>query len=324
MPEPSDLDIPRCAILDAHVHLYDSTVNRHAFLDRPDPTMTALVGDYSALPRRYLLEDYLIDSASCRVTGLVAHEYLAADPVAEMRWLQRQADAASVPIAIVALVDFLDAKLDERLEIWRELPAITAVRQHLAWDNTKPDRHFANRPDLLTDPTWRRGLERLPEGWRCGLEVFAPQLPDLLEVIRLHPEIGFTVAVLGWPIDLGSAGFDCWRRDLAGLARCPNTRFSVSAAECIFGMGWTAEQFRPWLLTAIDLFGPDRVMLGSHLPICRLSHGFARLYQVYRELLEGFSSDEQELMFRQVAAAWFRVRPVAGGGRASQREAAPT
>lgn len=319
MPEPPD-PAP-LAILDAHAHLYDGTVNRHAFLDRPDPTMTALVGDYSALPRRYLLEDYLADSRSCRVTGLVAHEYLAADPLAEMRWLQRQADAAAIPLAIVALADFQDPGLDARLEAYGDLPAITAVRQHLGWDDTKPDRHFASRPDHLADPAWRRGLARLrPTGWRCGLEVFAPQLADLAQVVRREPEIGFTIAVLGWPLDppqvghwpVGPGGavpesFARWRRDLAALARCPNTRLSVSASECILGMAWTTDQLRPWLLAAIDLFGPARTMLGSHLPICRLSHGFARLYATYRELLAGFSADERDLMFRGVAAEWFRV-----------------
>lgn len=296
------------AIVDAHAHIFDSTANRHAFLDRPDPTMTALVGDYAALPRRYLLEDYLADSGTCRITGLVAHEYLAADPVAEMRWLQRQADAAAIPVAIVALADFLDPDLDERLSAYRDLPAITAVRQHLGWDDTKPNRHFASRPDLLVDPAWRRGLARLQAtGYRCGLEVFAPQLPNLVEVVRLNPGIGFTVAVLGWPLDLGPEGFARWRRDLAALARCPNTRFSVSATECVFGMAWTADQFRPWLLAAIDLFGPARIMLGSHLPICCLSRGFARLYDTYRGLLASFSAGEQDLMFRGVAADWFRV-----------------
>ena len=308
MPELPAPDAPPLAIVDAHTHIFDSKVNQHTFLDHPDPTMTALVGDYSALPRRYLVDDYLADSRSCRVTGIVAHEYLAADPVAEMRWLQRQAEAAPIPIAIVALVDFLDPGLDERLELYRDLPAITAVRQHLGWDDTKPNRHFASRPDLLADPAWRRGLARLePTGWRCGLEVFAPQLPDLLDVVRLNPGIGFTIAVLGWPLDLGPDGFARWRRDLAGLARCPNTRFSVSATECIFGMAWTAAQFRPWLLAAIDLFGPDRVMLGSHLPICRLSYGFAHLYRTYRDLLDGFSPDELDLMLRRVAAMWFRI-----------------
>ena len=133
------------------------------------------------------------------------------------------------------------------------------------------------------------------------------QLADLAQLVRQEPEIGFTIAVLGWPLDLGSEAFAHWRRDLAALARCPNTRLSVSATECIFGMAWTPAQLRPWLLTAIDLFGPARTMLGSHLPICKLSHGFAPLYATYRDLLAGFSADEQDLMFRGVAAEWFRV-----------------
>jgi hypothetical protein len=27
--------------------------------------------------------------------------------------------------------------------------------------------------------------------------------PDLLAVVRAHPEIGFTIAVMGWPTDRG-------------------------------------------------------------------------------------------------------------------------
>ena len=71
-------------------------------------------------------------------------------------------------------------------------------------------------------------------------------------------------------------------------------------------MAWTAEQFRPWLLAAIDLFGPDRVMLGSHLPICRLSSASPTSTATYRGLLSGFSPEEQDLMFCRVAAEWFR------------------
>ena len=40
-------------IVDAHVHLHDSDVNRHGFLDEKDDVFEALVGDYSALPKKY-------------------------------------------------------------------------------------------------------------------------------------------------------------------------------------------------------------------------------------------------------------------------------
>ena len=296
-------------IVDAHVHLFDSSANMHRFLDEPDPTFEALVGDYSALPRRYLLDTYLGDSRSCDVRGIVCHEYLSDDPVQEMRWMQRQAASSPLPQAVVALVDFLDPQLEARLDAYRALPAITAVRQHLGWDVGNSLRRFATRGDLLGNPAWRRGLERLTgRDLRCGLEVFAPQLPELLPVVQGHPGIGFTVAVLGWPLDVTPSGFDAWRRHMRALSTCDNVCASVSAIECVFGMRWTAEQVRPWLLSVVELFGPGRCMLGSHMPISGLSYGFEHLYRAYHELLAGFSPDEQDQMFRSVAAGWFRLR----------------
>ena len=52
----------------------------------------------------------------------------------------------------------------------------------------------------------------------------------------------------------------------------------------------------------IDLFDPDRTMLSSQLPICCLFHGFHHLCRNFRDLLEGFSPNEQDLMFRRIAA----------------------
>src|SRR5262249_16281914 len=279
------------------------------FSSRWTPTFEALVGDYGAAAP-FLLDDYLAQTQSCDVRGVVCHEYLSEDPVGEMRWLQRQVDASPIPHAIVALVDFLDPHLEERLEAYRALPAITAVRQHLGWDSDNPVRRFAARGDLLGDAGWRRGLSRLAAtDYKCGLEVFAPQLPELLPVVRSNPEIGFTVAVLGWPVDLTAVGFERWRRDMRALSESDNVCASVSAIECLFGRSWTVETIRRWLLSAVELFGPDRCMLGSHMPIATLSRGFEPLYAAYREILADFSAGEQGKMFQGVAAQGFGVRP---------------
>ena len=183
----------RRRIVDAHVHLFDHTANRHDFLEHRDETFEALVGDYAPLPRTYLLDDYLRDSGSRQVEGIVWHEFLSADPEREAQWGQALADASPVPQAVVALVEFRDPALEERLDVYRSLRNVTAVREHLGWDFADPLRRFAARPDLLTDPAWRAGLARLG-GWdvACGLEVFAHQLPELLDVVRLHPDIRFT------------------------------------------------------------------------------------------------------------------------------------
>ena len=106
-PDPSAL-----RIFDAHVHLFDCDANTHAFLEHEDPSFKSIAGDYSALPRRFLTDDYLSRSASCRNEGIVWYEFLSADPLQEARWAQRLADAASLPHSMVVQVDFLDPALE--------------------------------------------------------------------------------------------------------------------------------------------------------------------------------------------------------------------
>ena len=296
-------------IVDAHLHLYDHAVNTHPFLETPDPVFQELVGDYAALPRRYLLDDYLSDSASRHVQGLVWHEFISTDPIKEARWGQHLAETYSVPMVIVALADFLDPRLEERLDIFRTLPSVTAVRQHLGWDEVNPHRRMTTRPDILRDPAWQRGLGKLAGyGFRCTLEIFASQAPDLLRIVRLYPNIGFTLAVMGWPNDASEDAFVRWSRDVTALAACKNVVASISAVECIFGMNWKIEQVRRWILTLIDCFGPSRCMFGSHMPISTLSHGFAWLYDAYEVILAGFSEAERDRMFRTTAIEWFRLK----------------
>ena len=299
----------RRSIVDAHVHFYDSRVNTHSFLEQTDPVYEALVGDYSALPKTYLLESYLEDSQACQVEGIIWHEYLSDDAVKETRWAQQLAEASPVPIAMVAVVDFLDPQLEKRLDIYRSLPNVTAVREHLGWDHANPLKRFARRPDLLSDPAWQNGLRHLrSHDFKCGLEIFAPQLPDLVKVVRRYPDIGFTLAVQAWPLDLGSEGFARWKKDILELSRCDNVTVDISAVECVFGMNWTLEEIAPWLLTLIEMFGPARCMFGSHLPIAGLSRGFAQLYEAYERIIADFSETEQSLMLCRVAADWFKLR----------------
>jgi predicted TIM-barrel fold metal-dependent hydrolase len=299
---------PDFSIVDAHVHLFDSKANVHGFLERIDEVYEALVGDYAALPRTYLPEAYLADTAGCKVQGIVWHEFLSDDALKEVQWGQRLAQNSPVSQAMVALVDFLDPRLDERLQAYRSLPNVTAVREHLGWDTSNARKRFAKRSDLLTDPAWQRGIAALRKhDFRCGLEVFSPQLPDLLEVIRQYPDLGFTLANMGWPIDLSPTGFKQWQQNVKALSGCDNVCADISAIECIFGMEWTEEQISPWVLSLIDMFGPGRCMFGSHLPIAGLSRGFGPLFDVYRRIVRGCSVDEQDQLFRKVAADWFRI-----------------
>jgi predicted TIM-barrel fold metal-dependent hydrolase len=60
-------------MIDAHVHLCDSTAVGYGIFEHCDPTFETLVGNYSALPTRYTVEDYRRAAATRRVEGIVWH-----------------------------------------------------------------------------------------------------------------------------------------------------------------------------------------------------------------------------------------------------------
>jgi predicted TIM-barrel fold metal-dependent hydrolase len=240
------------------------------------------------------------------IDGIVWHEFMSANPLREVEWAERLAERVPVPMAIVGLVDFLAPDLEATLDGYAECAHVASVREHLGWDEGNPLRRFAKRGDLLTDARWREGLRRLKKyRFRCSLEVFSSQLPDLLPVIRENTEVGFTVAVLGWPIAVDEEEFARWRGSMAAIAACENVRVAISALECVFGMDWGAVQARPWVDAVMELFGTERVMFGSHRPISRLARKIANPYEVYAELTRSLSETERDAVFRGNAVKWF-------------------
>ncbi|MFC0398396.1 amidohydrolase family protein [Paraburkholderia rhizosphaerae] len=309
------MTIPR-RIIDSHVHFVDRTENQYPFFERHDEGFEAFVGNYDALPRRYLPADYLADATGYPVEGVVWHEFLSTDAYQEAAWAQRLANesrprngnphAGNLRIALCAVVEFLDPALEQKLDLYAGLPDLTAIREHVVWDDANPRKRFAKRGDLMRDPEWNRRLAILKRyDLKCGLYAFASQLPDLIEVVRSHPDIGFTAALMGWPLDLSDEGFARWKRDLHELAGCDNIRMDISALECLFGMKWSIQDAARWVSTTIETMGVSRCMFGSHMPIAGLSVGFAEVYRRYTDMLHDYSASEADEMFYGVANRWF-------------------
>jgi predicted TIM-barrel fold metal-dependent hydrolase len=293
-------------IIDVHLHFYDYQVNKHPFLEETDPHFVALIGDYSALPRAYLLQHYLEDSKKYQVEGVVWHEFVSTDPIQEVKWAHELSQASPLSQAMVVSAEFHSPDLREKLEFYSSVPGVVSVREHLLWHKTDSAKRLGSGPDMFKDPSWVKGLEVLRNyPFKCALVVFASQIPELFEVIKLLPEIQFTLPLMGWPDDLSKEGFAKWKNDIRDLRRCENLCVSISAMECIFGMQWSVEQIRPWILEVIEVFGTNRCMFGSHMPIGKLSRGFQEIYKAYDTITASFSESEKERLFYRTAADWF-------------------
>jgi predicted TIM-barrel fold metal-dependent hydrolase len=295
-------------ILDCHQHFFDARRLHYPVFTRRSAAFEALLGDYSALPRVYLPEDYARDTSGLNVVKTVWAEFVSDDPVGEVRWAEEVARATGRPDGMIALVDFLGSGLDRTLDAYAAMKHVRCVRQHLGWHPTNPLLRYALRPDLLADPAWRRGLAALRgRDLCCEIEIFAPQLPELASTAAAHPDLRFILPVMGWPVDLTSGGHAAWKRGLAAVAACDNVAVKIFGMECLFGLHWTVAQVRPWILETIELFGPDRCMFASHLPICQLACSVQRLYGAYLEVIADFSVSEKRQLLHDTAAAVYGV-----------------
>jgi predicted TIM-barrel fold metal-dependent hydrolase len=293
-------------IIDAHLHFYDYKANKHPFLEKTDPNFVALIGDYSALPRVYLPQHYLEDSREYHIEGVVCHEFVSTDPIQEVKWIHALSQVSPISQAMVAAAEFQSPDLHKKLEFYSSVPCVASVREHLLWHKTDPAKRLGSGPDMFKNPSWIKGLEALRKySFKCALVIFANQIPQLFEVIKHLPEIQFTLPLMGWPDDLSKEGFAKWKKDIRILRRCENLCVSISAMECIFGMQWTVEQVRPWILEVIEVFGTNRCMFGSHMPIGKLSRGFQDIYKAYEIITASFSESEKERLFYRTAADWF-------------------
>jgi predicted TIM-barrel fold metal-dependent hydrolase len=302
------MDSERPKILDCHQHFFDARRFHYPVFETRSVGFEALVGDYSMLPRVYLPKDYARDAEGLNVVQTVWAEFISDDPGGEVRWANELADATGRPGGIIASVDFLDPGLNRVLEEYASMGQVRCVRQHLGWHPTNPALRFAARPSLLSDDVWRGRIAVLRgRGLVCELEVFSPQLRELVPVALTYPDIQFVLPVMGWPVDLTDDGHKAWRGALSALSACSNVAVKIFGMECIFGIRWTVPQVRPWILDTIEIFGPARCMFASHMPLCTLACSLQQLYEAYFEIIAEFSASEKYQLLHDTAAKVYRI-----------------
>nr|WP_238448292.1 amidohydrolase family protein [Micromonospora sp. 4G55] len=106
--------------------------------------------------------------------------------------------------------------------------------------------------------------------------VHAGQLTACAEAARATPGTAFVLDHLGKPpIASGAHAHARWRAAIAPLAGCHNVVAKLSGLLTEAGSGSGPDSIRPYVDTALELFGPERLMLGSDWPVCELVTTYA-------------------------------------------------
>ena len=285
-------------IVDAHQHFWDIDTNYHPWL-RDEPPIAFRYGDYRAIRRRYLPEDYFADVGSHSVvkTVYVEAEWDPADPIGESRYVSRLRRETNFPTVMVAQA-WLDR--DDCAAVLEQQAAFDFVRsvRHKPRANASPNDAA---PGGMTESKWRAGFARLsPLGLRFDLQTPWWHLADAARLARDFPGTSIILNHAGLPSDRSAEALAGWQRALAALAKCPNAMIKISGLGQA-GRAWSVAANRGIVLTAIEAFGVGRTMFASNFPVDSLCATFDTIFSGFRTIVSDFSAPEQRALFHDNA-----------------------
>ena len=182
-----------------------------------------IFGAYEPLRRDYPIDEFMREAVPAGVVKSVFVQVNVAPgkEVDEVAWVQSVADRNPLPTAITAFADLSAADVGDVLDRELAVGSTRAIRQQLHW-HEKPLYRFAERPDIMNDPSWRRGLREVERrGLMFELQVFAGQMRDAVGLARDFPGLTFVLLHAGMLEDRSEAGWARWRAGMTAARRMP-------------------------------------------------------------------------------------------------------
>ncbi|MBU2134963.1 MAG: amidohydrolase family protein [Alphaproteobacteria bacterium] len=152
-----------------------------------------------------------------------------------------------------------------------------------------------------------------------------PQLSDLIDLASAFPETTIILDHVGTPLGIGAyagqreARFDAWRDNIHALAERPNVVCKIGGLAMPF-LGFPsfmaeppatsavlAQEWRPYVETAIAAFGAQRCMFESNFPVDAGTCDYATLWNAFKRLTSGASADEKAALFHDTARRTYRL-----------------
>ena len=294
--------------VDAHFHLWDLERNPH-YPWLLGPIVPSHMGDYRDLQRSYRVADYLADCGEVRPTAAVHVEanWRRDDPVGETRWLQGVADEYGYPQAIVCHADLAADDPLPVLEAQSRFANVRGVRRM----TTEPGRGLASLragANVLCDERFSRNLRLLLRfGWSLDMQATPAVMGDAARLAAAHPDLQIALTHAGLPIDRSAEGLALWRRGLTEMAARPNVFVKLSGLAMV-DPGWTADSVAESIRVVVDLFGPERCMLGSNFPVDRLRAKPDCLLRACIAAIEWLGASEREAVLGRTAAGFYRIK----------------
>lgn len=275
--------------VDAHHHVWDLSVRDQDWIDQHSP-----------IRRDFTVADL---EPAARAVGIDRTVLVQTVTVAEETpELLALADGHDLVAGVVGWTDLTRPDVADELARLRALPGGARLKGIRHQVQGEPDPDWLLRPDVL------RGLTAVAEaGLVYDLVVLPHQLPACAKAAARLPRLTFVLDHLGKP-PIASGALDPWAADLRALAALPNTVAKLSGLVTEADLAaWTLDDLRPYADTALEVFGPGRLMFGSDWPVCTLAASYGDVVETARQLIAGLGESERTQILEGTAIRVYRL-----------------
>jgi len=273
--------------IDAHQHFWKYTPETHGWI----------TDEIAVLRQDFLPETLGKHLQANGYEGCVAVQ--AAQTEAENEFLLGLADRYNFVKGVVGWVDLQSPKVEECLAKYAAHPKFCGIR-HIVQD--EPDDRFLLRKEF-TD-----GIAKLRQfGLTYDVLIYVKHLSIAYEFVKQFPDQPFVLDHLAKP-DIKSQEVANWSAGFRKLASFPNVccKLSGMVTEADWQQ-WQASDMQPYLETALDAFGTDRLMIGSDWPVCKLAAEYDRAIAPIEQFVGTLSETEQRKILRENALTFYNI-----------------
>ena len=297
-------------IVDAHHHLWDLNNEHTKYSWLMVTEGEAFFGDYAAIRKSYLLEDYIKDAQN---QNLIKSVHVQAEhdddkPVNETAWLQSLADnhSSKLPNAIVAFADFSKDNIVEILDGHQEYKNTRGIRQILSFNKEEPKYSHASE-DFMKNTTWVENFKNIRNrNLSFDIQIYKHQMKDAADLANKYDDVLFILNHTGEPCYQTEEYIQSWEENMKNLAKCENVAAKISGLG-MFDPQWTIDSTRIFVEKTIQIFGIDRCMFASNFPVDKIFNTFDNYWESFKEITKNYSENDKKLLFSSNAEKFYRI-----------------
>lgn len=258
------------------------TLDSHHHFWKYDSAGYGWIDDTMSVIRRDFLPQHLEAEVKQNwIGGVVTVQ--ARQSLEETEWLLRLADQHDFIKGVVGWVDLCSPDAEKQLKRFASNKKFVGVR-HVVQD--EPDDRFMLRPDF------QAGISLLEKyNLTYDILIYPRHFPMAVALVDRFPDQKFVLDHMGKPF-IKDGTLEPWKSDITELASYKNVWCKVSGmvTEADWRQ-WKPEDFYPYLNVVEEVFGYDRIMLGSDWPVCLLAGSYKEVMNVpatyFRNVPEG-------------------------------------